>query len=485
VKARTQFWIGAVLVLLVARAAHVHVLWADEDYHLAAAAQVLQGKVLYRDLWYDKPPLNALVLALIGGWYGWPLRLLSVALELAGAVVAFRFASKLGSERSGYIAAAGVVFFHIFYFASTAIPLEPDTFMILPHLLAVYWAYCGRPVWAGAMAGVAFLFNTKGLFVLASCVILSPGVLLQYGLQTYPVQTCQVRQVRLTSLTYLTLGFGLAVVPMGVWLIATGAFPGYVDQVWRWGALYAANPPVEPWWTPLSRLGNWMAFHAALWMGAVLALPRRWTLWAWLAISLIAAMIGWRLPPHYLHQAFPPLLMLASLGLATLPTRTRLVQALVAIALVVPIVRFTPRYLQLLRNDFTWRDLSMDRESRAVADAMRQQARAGDTIFVWGYRPNVVAYTRLPVSGRMWESQPVTTVPADRHLGDSTALDIEWAARNQAELVRTQPTFIVDGLSAYNRGLDLAQYEPLRAWFTNYCSAGIEIRGMVVYRRCK
>ena len=39
----------------------------------------------------------------------------------------------------------------------------------------------------------------------------------------------------------------------------------------------------------------------------------------------------------------------------------------------------------------------MDRESLAAAQIVETLAQPGDTIFIWGYRPGVVAYTRLPV----------------------------------------------------------------------------------------
>jgi len=50
------------------RLCHARILWADEDYHLAAAVETLHGKLLYRDLWYDKPPLAAWLYAAMAVW---------------------------------------------------------------------------------------------------------------------------------------------------------------------------------------------------------------------------------------------------------------------------------------------------------------------------------------------------------------------------------------------------------------------------------
>jgi hypothetical protein len=463
-RASRTFWILLAAALFVSRAAHVNILWADEDYHLAAAVQLLHGKMLYRDIWYDKPPLNALLFTIFGAWPGWPLRIASVALELGSAVVAFRFASRLWSPREGYLAASAVAFFHIFFFGHTAIPLEPDSIMVLPHLLAAYWAWSGRSALAGAMAGIAFLLNTKGLFLLAAALILNPaGWLAILG------------------------GFAAPVGFAAIWLVSMGAWNPYFDQVWRWGFLYASNSMPEPWTGPMGRLGSWLGFHGALVIPALFV--RRPRLVIWLAISFAAACIGWRFPPRYLNQIFPPLVILAAGGFAVL-WRYRVARVLVAAAVLIPVIRFGPRYGTLLAEDFRgvpheWRDAALDRESREGASIVNRLAKPNDTIYIWGYRPNVVAYTRLPIAGQLWDSQPITLIPADRHFNFHASLDPAWAAEHQQELIRTAPTFIVDGLSMYNPDLDIHRFPALTEWFARYCEVGKAGRGMIIYRLCE
>jgi hypothetical protein len=87
----------------------------------------------------------------------------------------------------------------------------------------------------------------------------------------------------------------------------------------------------------------------------------------------------------------------------------------------------------------------------------------------------------------MWESQPLTGVPADRHLRDASSVDPDWARQNRAELVRSSslspPSIIVDGLSGYNPRLDIRNYPDLAAWLQRYCLAGRA--GLTsVYRLC-
>jgi hypothetical protein len=160
--------------------------------------------------------------------------------------------------------------------------------------------------------------------------------------------------------------------------------------------------------------------------------------------------------------------------------------------LAVPAVRFGPRYAELLRDDIRhephqWRDITLDLESRSAGEVLRAMAKPGDTVFVWGYRPNVVAYSRLPVAGQLWDSQPLTTIPADRHLSAAQAepLDLEWGRENQEKAIQSKPTFIVDGLSAYNPNLDIRKFPRLAEWFAHYCNAGSAGRGITIYDRCK
>ena len=146
--------------------------------------------------------------------------------------------------------------------------------------------------------------------------------------------------------------------------------------------------------------------------------------------------------------------------------------ALVLLALLVPLARFGPRYLRLAIGDRDWADTAMDRDSHAAARLVLERAHPGDTLFVWGYRPDIFAYTRMPAGARFLESQPLTGVFADRHLVQSGAVFAAWAGRNRQELARTRPTFVLDGLSPYNPALSIAAYPDLAEWFSRYQPEG-------------
>ncbi len=110
----------------------------------------------------------------------------------------------------------------------------------------------------------------------------------------------------------------------------------------------------------------------------------------------------------------------------------------------------------------------MYRGSREAARVVTNLAQPGDTLLVWGYRPDVFTMTRLRAGSRFVDSQPLTGVIADRHLFDSQPSAPKLATRNRRELIASTPTFIVDGLGPYNPSLAISSYDDLAPWLGGY-----------------
>jgi hypothetical protein len=452
-----QVLAALVLALASLRLCHIHLLWADEDYHLAAAIDLLRGKIPYRDFWYDKPPLSALYYLVIGGHSGWPLRLLDAGYVCLCCWLIFRLAREWWGEAEGWAAALLLAFFTAFYLPSAVIPFAVDALMLAPHLAAVYCARRRWPLWSGVFTGIALLVNTKAVFVFATCAVWIWG-----------------------ELPLLVLG---SLIPLAAALIAawlTGAWPGYCEQVWRWGLIYAEQSPVSrPFVNGLVRTADWLGFHAAIAAGAAFGFLRltnsdRWRLAVWVLFSFAAVAIGWRFAPHYYLQLLPALVVLASRGVVlALREYRRLAVAVLTLLLLVPLTRFGPRYLSLAydairQREPQWIDVVMDLDSRQVAAKIRAMEQPGDTLFVWGYRPDIYVYTRMTSDSLFWDSQPLTGVPADRHLHATGAIYGGPAAVNRLQLTRSHPAFVVDGLSLLNPRLAPNLYPEFRPWLANY-----------------
>jgi 4-amino-4-deoxy-L-arabinose transferase-like glycosyltransferase len=114
---RTRLLFAVVAVLLIAgRLCHLHVLWEGDTLPLAAAVQMAHGKALYRDVWFDKPPLVPAFYLLSGAREGWPLRLEDALYALLACWIAYRFARDLWTEHEGQWAAGLLGFFLLFDF---------------------------------------------------------------------------------------------------------------------------------------------------------------------------------------------------------------------------------------------------------------------------------------------------------------------------------------------------------------------------------
>jgi hypothetical protein len=462
------------VIVTAARLCHSNVLWADDTLPLAAALEVARGKVLYRDVWFDKPALVAWIDLLWGARAGVLLRLAGAAYVIAVAAVAWQFARSKWSEREGLFAAFFAAFFLTFGLPSAVIPLASDMLLVLPHLAAIYFAWRGRAFLSGAAAGIGLLCSSKAIFVLAACAL------------------WQWRQLPL-----LLLGFAAPnAIALG-WMWLHGSALDYYRQAWLWGRLYAANTFVEhPFTEGVLRTANWIGFQAALVVGAIVALRalrREWRFAIWILLALAGVILGLRFFPRYYFLLLPPMIIAASRGWSLLviapfgrgsdagPAASRLAILALSALLAVPLIRFGKPYITLARGA-AMTDLAMDRDSRDAAEKLRALSQPGDTLFVWGFRPDIFIDSQIPAGTRFLESQPVSGVLADRHLFSNQSIAPDFTAPNVGELLTTQPTWIVDGLGPYNPSLALSQDAALAGWFSHYTEVA-RTDFSILYRR--
>jgi hypothetical protein len=400
----------------------------------------------------------ALFHLLCGARDGWGLRLLDALYAWLVCCLAYAFARDLWSKREGYYAAALAAFFLIFDFPAAVIPAASDLLLIAPHLAAVWMAWKRRPLYCGAALGLAFWISPKALFTLAVCAVWD-----------------------ISNAAWMLAAF-CAVLGLGAaWLWTAGALGAYWLEVWEWGRVYAASPfASNPGWNGVTRSANWLGFHAAAVAAAAVFLwktaAQRWKWLAWVVFSFLGIAAGMRFFPRYYALLLAPLVILAARGFTLLGRRA----LWFALLLGIPLLRFAPAYYTAF-HDPRWRDAAMDRDSRAAAAATRALARSNDTLFVWGYRPELFVYTGLPAATIYLDSQPLTAVPADRHLTQSDPIDWPSAAARRAQLAQSRPTFVLDGLSLFNPQLAIARYPELAAWFSHYREVG-RTGETIVYR---
>lgn len=434
---KSLVWAGIVALLAAARLCYLRVLWVEEAYPTAAALELLRGHTLYRDIWFDKPPLFAWLYTLWGAQMGVPLRVAGVLFGVLAAWCAYRAARVFWGEKEALWAAAFTALYLVFDTPSAVMALTPDLLTVPLQFGAVALAAAGLPVWAGACAGVAVLFNAKGLLILAACL------------------AWQWRQAH-----RMAAGFAVPVLAGLAVLAAQGALGDFWQQVWAWGAVYSKDTPVQHAWIEGARRTlNWSGFHLALVIGAAAASWKeedwRWAVWIW--ISLAGVFLGLRFSPRYYFHLLPVMVLLGARGFALLPRKWLLFAIL---SLLVPVWRFGPRYVQVAQGK-PWGDLILYRSSEQAAETLKTRARASDTLLVWGYRPELFPLSGLGAGTRYLDSQPLSGVIADRHLTDSTVSFRALSAANRAALLRApRPTWIADGLGPFNATLEVGKVMP-------------------------
>ena len=451
------YWAFLAILTLAVRLAHLDILWVEEAYGLAAAQQLHHGLALYRDLWFDKPPLYAL--------FYWPVATLPpVALRvwdslyvLGCAYATYRLIRDVWQkEREALLGAGLMTFFFCFDTPSAAIALAPDTLMVLPHLLAMRAALLQRGYRAGFWCGIALLVNIKALALGVALLVLAASS----------------RDARRRAFHVLTVCLGgcvpVALAVLTLWMM--GAWQPFVDQTLRFGFLYAGDTFLnDPWKDGLSRTLGWLGFHAVLLAG--LWKERDGKLWIWLLLNLLPVAAGLRFFPRYYFQPLVPLTVLGA--------RHRFPRILL-ILLLIPVIRFGPRHVilawdQWLARPHQWADVALNQDSQIVGHMVRNKAAAGNTILVWGYRPDIIVYSGLKTVGYL-DSQPLNGVLADRHLSISTPTVTAGVKERRERL--TMPDWVVDGLGPLNPSLKASSFLDL----THYREAG-RVKTAVVYQR--
>lgn len=446
------------IALVASRLVHAPFLWADDTLPLASALQVWRGATLYRDVWFDKPPLVSWIYLLWGARAGWPLRLAGALYSFLAAWLAFLAARHRWSDAEGRWAAFLLTFFLIFGIPSAVLPLASDSLLLVPHLAAILFAWRGQPLLSGAAAGAGLLASSKALLILAVCLL------------------WQTR-----SALPVIAGFAVPNAAAVLWMYQQGSLAGFWRQAWEWGRIYAANTFIDnPLREFLARTANWLGFHSAAAIAALAGLARektvdrtRWILW--FALALLGVAAGLRFFPRYYFLLLPPLVLASSRGCVIL-ARNRAGLALLLVLLAIPAVRFGPRYFTLAAGrEPAWSDLALDRDSRAAAALLGPEG----SLFVWGFRSEIYVYSGLRPASRFLESQAISGVLADRHLFRSDAVAPAFVAVQRQDLLKSRPDWIVDAVGPLNPAMEVAKWLP--EWMPEYREVA-RSRFSVIYR---
>ncbi|HVF91651.1 MAG TPA: glycosyltransferase family 39 protein, partial [Blastocatellia bacterium] len=157
-------------------------LYQDDGLWFTAAEEILRGKALYSEIYFDKPPGLPLLYASLFKLFGAHIiviRLFTVFYAVGVSVVLYLFGSRLYGRKAGMVAAAMFVVFSTTFTTGHVQGLNTDFLMLLPYTAGAYLMArsleggkglrrrAGLAAAGGLFAGVAFQINPKAVFDLA------------------------------------------------------------------------------------------------------------------------------------------------------------------------------------------------------------------------------------------------------------------------------------------------------------------------------
>jgi 4-amino-4-deoxy-L-arabinose transferase-like glycosyltransferase len=276
-----KFFIGIASVAFILRIFYAGHLYQDDGLWFAAAEEILRGKALYREIFFDKPPALPLLYAGLFRVFGAhiiAIRLFTICYSVVISVILYAFGSRLYDKRTGLIAAVMFSVFSTTYISGDMQSLNTD-FLMAPFYTAGAYLLIrsgtqmirSRNVRDGAarlalaggcMVGIAFQFNPKGafdlvffaLFLIAACIWRIKEVESGWRADTTtdsarPLSGIKnvVRACKLFALA--VAGFMLASLPFFLYVLATHSFSRYRLYVWDLSLRYTN-------YYPLSRAGG-------------------------------------------------------------------------------------------------------------------------------------------------------------------------------------------------------------------------------------
>lgn len=466
---------------LVTRVFYFPFVWADEGLWFTVAQEMLRGKILYREIWFDKPPALAVVFEGLFALGSHPLlmvRFFTVLYAFAIAMLLWHMGRTFWSEREGRVAALAYAFYNGTYLQSQVQPLAGDHLMLLPYLASGFCYLQGEFLWGGVLASLAFQLTPKA-------AALAPLLI--------AIELLRRRPNWPRRLAVYTAGFVAGTLPWIIYLCAGAKTDGYIADFWGWGMRYVGVYTAQEWIARgILRTLNYAGFHAPLILCVILLFrysPKppdersrfySHVLLAWLAVGYLGVASGGRFFPRYFYQVLPILCLLAARGYVLAGAKVlewKWWRLAIAAGLLVSVVRFHSRTAVLAWEAVTgrstsyiadWTDTAIDRDSRRIAAGIP----ADSSLFVWGYRPEIYFYCSCRPASPFLSSQPLTGVPADVQLRESKSAAPIEAAKNRArlamQLTTNPPAFIVDGLGPYNEQLAMDRYPELASVLARY-----------------
>jgi 4-amino-4-deoxy-L-arabinose transferase-like glycosyltransferase len=405
-------------------------LYQDDGLWFTSAQEILRGKTLYRDIYFDKPPVLPMVYAGLFKLFGshiLTIRLFTIVYSLSVSAILYRMGSWLYCRQIGLLAAAMFTVFSTTFTTGHMQGLNTDFLMVLPYTAGVFCflrAYdetldqsmgtrsrLAYGLAAGLLVGIGVQTNPKALFDVFFFALVT-ALSLWWMKKNRVISKTSTE----TSLSTFMVGFGpllaalsglaIGTILLVILLEKSHALNDYWTDVWDWGARYSRYYPLRNVVaSAFEQTGQYFGLNPLLLIGLCytgVRVTRRRKLLVeaqadtgdtraelmmciWFVVSYAGLATGGRFFGHYFFQLIPSLCILGSrsvreiLGAAShvSPKRRVVASIVLCLGLVLPIVRFHGRTVELaldwLRGappSAAWLHDRLNLEEREAAEAV-------------------------------------------------------------------------------------------------------------------
>ncbi len=545
VRRHTAILIVIALILLIAAPTLTYPLGRDQGEFATIGRGLLHGKVPYVDLWNPKPPAVFYVYAAAMSLFGQTaiaLRAIDLLIFPPIALTLYALGARLADRRVGLWTAA---LFGVFYFTETFWTLtQNDGIALLPMTLAVWCAVRAADssalrrslVWAlvcGVLLGWTFWFKYP-------FALLGVPVVVFYAV----IRRSWDKSIRSWDIYAIFVG-GLLTLVGGAWNLARlGAWEALLESAALTSSYTAltANLPdlIEAFRVALSyRWAQWGLLALLGVFGVLVTVrrrdPRWWAVFVWLLsgaammlvqakgydyhwlpmlpplallaawgitrlISAIAALVGAGLVPPVGEASLAPTISIPPLPRDASPPLSssrrggwgvRLLDTvpLAALLLIMAYVIGAPTlpYLTGQEDQATYYARFVGGEFRAdeslqVVNLLRARVAPGDSLFIWGFRPEIYYLSGLNPATRFIFQFPLVADWYPPEWREQTA-EILWAALPPYVIV-AQVDYMpwVTGSQADSNTL-LQTYPDLNDWLIYNYERDSQIGNLFLWRR--
>lgn len=404
--------------------------YGDEGIYQVLGMSVNDGRILYKEIWDNKPPLLYLTYALFQGDH-FTVRFFSLLVGLV-TTGAFFTLSQLMFKKIKVSIATTLLF--VLLFATPIIEgniANAENFMLLPIILAAIIIYkvattsgskhnisYPKPLFfAGVLLSIAFLFKIVALFDFAAIFLFLLIISLPERLPRTKSSLKKLSHHLLSLLPYV-IGFLLPIVITAIYFVIVQAFPDFFRATFSgmFGYVEYGNKFIIP--------QGLLVIKTLILAGIVLLLivkrnviPRPMIfIFLWVAFSLYNAFFSQRPYIHYMLVLVPSVCLLFGL-IFNAKTRKQQIQFLFLFFLVTTLVLTVfntygfKKTLLYYQNSILFvtgqKDVSQyqsffDRKTPRdyqLASYLKMHTKPGDPLFIWGDSAQIYALSQtLPIT---------------------------------------------------------------------------------------